>query len=82
LVVPGIALVKEYRVNEAKPLLRQAVERLLDGGAKRVILGCTELPVGLDMDEPWVADHCIDPTGALAQACVDWAMAARQKAKL
>lgn len=80
LVVPGIALVKEYRIKEAKPLLREAVERLLDGGAEAVVLGCTELPVGLDMADPWVAERCVDPTTALAQACVDWAMEARKKA--
>jgi len=78
LVVPGIALVKEYRMDEAKPLLRQATQALLDAGAEVVILGCTELPVGLDMDDPWVGEHCVDPTGALAQACVDWALAARR----
>jgi len=65
---------------EAKALLREAVERLLDGGAEKVVLGCTELPVGLDMSDPWVAEHCIDPTAALAKACVDWAMGVRQGA--
>jgi aspartate racemase len=76
-IIPGIALVKENRIPEARALLRQAVERLLDAGAEKVVLGCTELPVGLDMNDAWVAKHCIDPTAALAQACVDWAMAAR-----
>lgn len=76
-VVPGIALVKENRLAEAKALLREAVERLLDAGAEKVVLGCTELPVGLDMSDEWVAERCIDPTAALAQACVNWAMAAR-----
>ena len=79
-LVKGIALVKEHRLVEAKALLREAVERLLDGGAEKVVLGCTELPVGLDMSDPWVAEHCIDPTAALAKACVDWAMGVRQGA--
>ena len=79
LVLPGIARVKENRVAEARPMLREAVERLMDAGAEAVILGCTELPVGLDMDDSWVAERCIDPTEALARACVDWAMAARKK---
>ncbi|MBT7941742.1 MAG: hypothetical protein HN719_00140, partial [Alphaproteobacteria bacterium] len=76
-VVPGIALVKENRLPEAKEMMRHAVERLLEGGAEKVVLGCTELPVGLDMSDPWVAERCIDPTAALASASVDWAMAAR-----
>ncbi|MBL4691136.1 MAG: aspartate/glutamate racemase family protein [Rhodospirillales bacterium] len=79
-VVPGIALVKQNRIPEARALLRHAVERLADAGAEKVVLGCTELPVGLDMSDAWVAERCIDPTAALAQACVDWAMAARQQA--
>ncbi|NQV83195.1 MAG: aspartate/glutamate racemase family protein [Rhodospirillales bacterium] len=78
-VVPGIALVKENRIPEAKEMMRHAVERLLDNGAEKVVLGCTELPVGLDMNDPWVAERCIDPTAALASACVDWAMAVRQR---
>jgi aspartate racemase len=78
LVIPGIALVKENRLAEAKTVFSEAVERLLDAGAEKVVLGCTELPVGLDMSDPWVAERCIDPTAALAQACVDWAMAARK----
>ncbi len=80
LVVPGIARVKEGRIAEARPMLRDAVERLMGAGAEAVILGCTELPVGLDMADPWVAERCIDPTETLARACVDWAMAARKKA--
>ncbi len=80
LVLPGITRVKESRIAEARPMLREAVERLMGAGAEAVVLGCTELPVGLDMAEPWVAECCIDPTEALARACVDWAMAARKKA--
>jgi aspartate racemase len=76
-VVPGIALVKENRVVEAKTIFREAVEQLLNAGAEKVVLGCTELPVGLDMSDPWVAERCIDPTAALAQSCVNWAMKAR-----
>ena len=52
----------------------------MGAGAEVVILGCTELPVGLDMDDPWAAERCIDPTRALAQASVDWALEARKKA--
>tara|TARA_B100000315_G_C14387936_1_gene500525 strand:- start:93 stop:842 length:750 start_codon:yes stop_codon:yes gene_type:complete len=78
-VIPGIALVKENRLAEAKTLLGETVERLLDAGAEKVVLGCTELPVGLDMSDPWVAERCIDPTAALAQTCINWAMSARHQ---
>lgn len=77
LVLPAIDLVKKNRIPDARPILRQAVERMLDAGADVVILGCTELPVGLDMTDPWTVKHCIDPTEALARACLDWAMGVR-----
>ncbi|MEE8351585.1 MAG: hypothetical protein V3R37_05270, partial [Rhodospirillales bacterium] len=57
------------------------VERMLDAGADVVVLGCTELPVGLDMTDPWTVKHCIDPTEALAGACLDWAVGTRREAR-
>jgi aspartate racemase len=82
LVFPGIALVKAYRLAEAGALFRRAVQSLLDRGAAAVVLACTEVPAGLDMSDPWTAEHCVDATEALAWACVDWAIAARKQAGL
>lgn len=81
LVLPAIDLVKKNRISDARPMLRQAVERMLDAGADVVVLGCTELPIGLDMTDPWTVKHCIDPTEALARACLDWAVGTRMKAQ-
>jgi len=67
---------------EAGRLFRRAAEKLLDRGAAVVVLACTEVPVGLSDADPWVAAHCLDPNEALAQACVDWALAARKGAGL
>jgi aspartate racemase len=83
LVAPAIRLVKANRLEESAPLLRDAILRLLDRGAERVILACTELPVLLTRVEGlWplelagkgvtVRDLCVDPTRALAAACVEW----------
>ena len=80
LVLPGIDLVKRNRIADARPMLQHAVERILDAGADVAILGCTEIPVGLDMNDPWTGRHTVDPTGALARACLDWATEVRQKA--
>jgi aspartate racemase len=68
-VLPAIALVKRDRAAEAAPLLRRAVEHLRAGGAGRVLLACTELPVAQA-----AAPHpaCIDATEALARSCLAW----------
>jgi aspartate racemase len=80
LVRPGINLVKSNRTAEAEPLFRAAIESMIADGASTVVLGCTEVPAGLPMSDPWVRDRCIDPTEALARAALIWAMAARAKA--
>lgn len=79
LVRPGIDLVKRNRTDEAAPLFRAAVEALAASGADIVVLGCTEVPAGLPMDDPWVQAHTIDPTEALARAACAWSRGARQK---
>jgi aspartate racemase len=68
-VLPAIALVKRDRAAEAAPLLQRAVEHLRAGGAGRVLLACTELPVAQA-----AAPHpaCIDATEALARSCLAW----------
>jgi aspartate racemase len=69
----AIAAVK--RGEDGRSFAEEAVARLLDRGARRVILGCTELPVTLA--DSAFGDYCIDATWALAEACVaaSWAEA-------
>jgi aspartate racemase len=78
LVRPGIDLVKRHNTTDAEPLFREAVQHLLDRGAAAVILGCTEVPAGLPMADPWVAEKCVDPTAALAMAALEWALGVRR----
>jgi len=78
-VRPGIDCVKQYRIAEATPFFRAAVESLLDRGAAAVILCCTEVPAGLPMKDPWVAAHTVDPTEALARAALAWAQEVRHR---
>jgi aspartate racemase len=68
-VLPAIALVKQDRAAAAAPLLLRAVDHLAAGGAARVLLACTELPLALA-----AAPHpaCIDATEALARSCLAW----------
>jgi aspartate racemase len=76
-VLPGIALVKENRLFDARVILSDAVIRLLDAKAEKIVLGCIELPVGLDMKDPFISKWCIDTTAALARVCIDWAKVER-----
>ena len=77
-VRPGIDLVKRHNTVEAEPFFRDAVQHLLDRGVAAVILGCTEVPAGLPMADPWIAENCVDPTAALAKAALDWAEKVRR----
>jgi aspartate racemase len=78
-VRPGINCVKEHRIADAEPYFRAAVEHLLERGAAAVVLGCTEVPAGLPMKDPWVQAHTVDPTEALARAALAWALDVRQR---
>lgn len=82
LVRPGINFVKANRTADAEPLFRSAIESLIGEGAQIVVLGCTEVPAGLPMADPWVRDRTIDPTEALARAAYNWAIGERAKAAL
>ncbi len=79
LVLPGIAHVKANRVAQAEPMFREAVSGVMaQSGTGAVILACTEVPVALSAADPWVRRHCVDATEALAQATLEWALAARR----
>ena len=75
-VTPAIADVKANRVAEAYAPLAEVVLRLRDRGAQAVVLGCTEIPLGLQagaQDALGVA--IIDTIDALARAAISWASA-------
>jgi aspartate racemase len=69
LVSPGIALVKGNRVAEAYVPLAEAARLLRERGAAAVVLGCTEIPLGIaagpELDFP-----VVDTVAALAQAAI------------
>lgn len=72
LVTPAIALVKANRPADAYPPLAEVVRSLVRRGATSVVLGCTEIPLGVQagpaMDVPMV-----DTIDALALAAIAWA---------
>lgn len=74
LVSPGIALVKANRVAEAFAPLVEVVNDLASRGARAVVLGCTEIPLGVhagpasDLKVP-----VVDTIDALARVAITWA---------
>lgn len=72
LVLPAIEMVKAGRAHEGGRLVELAVRALMARGAKAVVLACTETPLALDAVQSELRSHCVDSTGALARACVQW----------
>jgi len=72
LVTPGIALVKANRVAESHAPLAEAARALADRGARAVVLGCTEIPLGIAAG-PALPFPVVDTIEALALAALRWA---------
>ena len=74
LVSPAIAAVKANRIAEAYGPLAEMTALLRDRGAAAVVLGCTEIPLGIqagpyaELDVP-----LIDTIDTLALAAIAWA---------
>jgi aspartate racemase len=72
LVSPGIALVKANRVAEAYEPLAEAARALVARGASAVVLGCTEIPLGIAAGPALPFPVC-DTIDGLARAAIGWA---------
>jgi aspartate racemase len=72
LLQPAIDEVKRGELQQAGARIEALLQGLRARGAGRVVLACTELPPALDAIESPLREHCIDPTAALARACVRW----------
>ncbi|WP_428488376.1 aspartate/glutamate racemase family protein [Rhodopila sp.] len=74
LVEPATALVKANRVAEAYLPLLEVVNSLGARGASAVVLGCTEIPLGI-LAGPASALRVpvVDTIDALARAAIQWA---------
>jgi aspartate racemase len=70
LVEPAIAAIKANRVGEAYAPLAEVANRLAARGAAAVVLGCTEIPLGLQAEA--VRVPVIDTIDALARAAICW----------
>jgi len=72
LVTPAIALVKANRVADAHAPLAEAARALASRGAAAVVLGCTEIPLGIAAG-PALPFPVVDTIDALARAAIRWA---------
>lgn len=74
LVSPAIALVKANRVAEAYAPLAETVQALAARGARAVVLGCTEIPLGIQAGpHASLPVPVVDTIDALALAAIRWA---------
>lgn len=74
LVGPAIALVKANRVAEAFQPLSEVVNTLAARGATAVVLGCTEMPLGIQAGPAdGLKVPVVDTIDALARAAIRWA---------
>lgn len=70
LFVPGCYAIKRGELDKGGHLLDALAEALVAAGATRLVLACTEVPPGLERIGSQRLPLCIDPTLALAQACI------------
>jgi aspartate racemase len=74
LVTPAIAQVKANRVTDAYAPLAEMVNRLAARGAAAVVLGCTEIPLGIQAGpQETLRVPIVDTIDALARAAIAWA---------
>lgn len=69
-ILPSIRAVKAGDPKAAGNLLAPVVQAMLDRGASTVLLACTETPIALASIGSPLLERCMDPTRALARACV------------
>ncbi|TAI85020.1 aspartate/glutamate racemase family protein [Pectobacterium versatile] len=70
LFVPGCYAVKRGELQHGGRLLDQLAAQLVERGAERLVLACTEVPPALEAVSSRWWNISIDPTRTLAQACV------------
>jgi len=74
LVLPAIAMVKVNRLAEAFAPLVEVVNSLAARGATAVVLGCTEIPLGVHAGPASALGvPVVDTIDALARAAIGWA---------
>jgi len=74
-VVKGIYLVKKGKIKDAYPIFANIANDLASKGAKAVILGCTEVPIGIKGGSHIKLNvPVIDSIESLAEVAVKWGL--------
>jgi aspartate racemase len=68
MTIEAIAAVKLGEIERARTSFELAANKLLQAGAERLLLACTELPIAAKGSVHEA--RCLDATACLAQACV------------
>lgn len=71
LVSPGIADIKANRLIEAEAKFDTAADNLIARGAEQIILGCTEIPLGMVPRTKANPRTVVDSTQALVSAVIE-----------
>ena len=66
LVSPGIALIKANKLSEAEAVFAEAAALLIERGAEIIVLGCTEIPIGMRQQVKARPELFVDSNDALA----------------
>lgn len=72
LFMPGCYAVKHGKLEQGGRMLEAAAQRLLERGATRLVLACTEIATGLESIRSPLLLRALDTNAALAQVCLDY----------
>lgn len=72
LVSPAIAMNKANQWAEAEAAYEQATQSLVDRGAEIIVLGCTEIPFGMERQVRADPSRFVDSNDALVDAVIDF----------
>ena len=70
-VSPGIADIKGNRLKDAEAKFDIAADRLVERGAQQIILGCTEIPLGMQPRALANPTTVVDSTLSLVEAVIE-----------
>lgn len=71
LISPAIAMNKANNWSEAEPLYDTAAQHLWDRGADIIVLGCTEIPFGMERRYRTMPTKFVDSNDALVDAVLE-----------
>lgn len=78
LFTPGCYAIKRNALDDGAALLEAAAQALVDRGAQRLVLACTEVPLALAHGRSALLARSVDPNQALAEAVAARWLAVRE----